>query len=65
MEEVNVLERALGILKRQLSAEEFLTYLQTITPRIGDVTKELSDKTAGLSLQEVIQKAKELEEQSG
>jgi len=49
----------------QLSAEEFLTYLQTITPRVGDATKELSEKTARLSLQEVIQKAKELEEQSG
>ncbi|MBT9166269.1 MAG: hypothetical protein DDT25_00952 [Chloroflexi bacterium] len=65
MEGVNVLEKALGVLKRQLSAEEFLTYLQTITPRVGDATKELSEKTAGLSLQEVIQKAKELEEQSG
>ena len=57
----NVLEKALGILKRELSAEEFLTYLRPVTPMVGDATKELGDKTAGLSLQEVIEKAKELE----
>ena len=65
MERVYVLEKALGILKRELSAEEFLAYLQSITPMVGDTTKELDDKTSGLSLQEVIRKAKELEEQSG
>jgi len=52
------MEKALNILKRELSGEEFLTYLESITPKVGDATKELSEKTEGINLQEVIEKTK-------
>lgn len=58
MQRVNVMEKALNILRRELSGEEFLTYLESITPKVGEATKELSEKTEGLNLQEVIEKAK-------
>ena len=58
MQRVNVMEKALNILKQELSGEEFLTYLESITPKVGDATKELSGKTEGINLQEVIEKAK-------
>ena len=61
MEKTSVLEKALGILKRELSAEELLTYIQSITPMVGDATNELGEKTEWLSLQEVIEKAKRME----
>jgi len=38
-----------------------LTNLQIITPRLGDTTRELQEKTAGFSLQEVFDGAKRVE----
>jgi hypothetical protein len=58
---VSVVKKALDILKNELSREEYLTYLQAITPRIGNATKELRDKTKGLSLELVLEEAKKLE----
>lgn len=58
---VSVVKKALDILKNELSREEYLTYLQAITPRIGNATKELRDKTKGLSLKLVLEEAKKLE----
>lgn len=56
-----VMDKVFNILKRELSAEEYLVYLQAITPRIGDATKELRDLTKNMGLEEVLRKAKLME----
>lgn len=56
-----VMEKVFKILNRELSAEEYLIYLQAITPRIGDATKELRDITEKMSLEEVLRRAKQME----
>ncbi|MCK4735313.1 MAG: hypothetical protein KAT65_22865 [Methanophagales archaeon] len=63
--EALVLNRVFGILRRELSAEEYVTYLQMVTPRIGDATKELREKTKDLSLDEVIKGAEKIEKRGG
>ncbi len=55
------MEKVFNILRRELSAEEYLIYLQTITPRIGDATKELRDITKKMSLEDVLRRAKSIE----
>ncbi|MGB8218026.1 MAG: hypothetical protein WCE94_12065 [Candidatus Methanoperedens sp.] len=50
-----VMDKVFNILKRELSAEEYLVYLQAITPRID--TKQLRDITKKMSLEEVLRKA--------
>jgi len=52
------MEKAFTILRRRLNAEEYLIYLQVITPRLGDATKELRDVTVGISLQDIFDGAK-------
>ena len=59
MKSEEVMVKALKILERELSSEEFLIYLQTITERTGDSVKELRDKTDNLSLDEVLKLVKE------
>jgi hypothetical protein len=61
----DVMEKAFMILKQELNAEEYLIYLQVITPRLGDATKELHEKTEGLSLHEVFDGAKSMEQRIG
>ncbi len=56
-----VMDKVFNILKRELSAEEYLVYLQAITPRIGEATKQLRDITRKMSLEEVLRKAKMME----
>ncbi|VVB93103.1 Uncharacterised protein [uncultured archaeon] len=56
-----VMEKVFNILKRELSAEEYLIYLQTITPRIGDATAELGDITKKMGLKDVVRRAKRME----
>lgn len=56
-----VMDKVFNILKRELSAEEYLVYLQAITPRIGDATKQLRNITRKMSLEEVLRKAKMME----
>jgi hypothetical protein len=56
-----VMEKVFNILKKELSKEEYLIYLQTITPRIGDATKELRELTKKMSLDDILQKAKKME----
>ncbi len=53
-----VMEKAFTILRQRLNAEEYLIYLQVITPRLGDATKELRKGTEGFSLQDVFDGAK-------
>ena len=55
------MNKAFGILRKELSVEEYLIYLQAITPRIGDATKEFRDKTEIMSLKEAVERAKEIE----
>lgn len=61
IEAPKVMEKVFSILKKELSAEEYLVYLQTITPRIGNSTKELRDITKKMNLEEVLRKAKLME----
>jgi hypothetical protein len=56
-----VMEKVFNILKKELSKEEYLIYLQAITPRIGDATKELRELTKKMSLEDILQKAKKTE----
>ena len=63
--EAAVLNKVFGILRKELSAEEYVTYLQMVTPRIGDATKELRKKTKDLNLEEIIKGAKEIEKRGG
>ncbi len=53
-----VMKKALDILRGELSREEYLTYLEAITPRVGDATKELKDKTKMLKLKTILREAK-------
>ncbi len=48
MRSEEVMVKALKILEKELTNEEFLIYLQAITKRAGSV-KELREKTKGLS----------------
>ena len=54
------MEKVFNILKRELSAEEYLIYLQAITPRIGDATAQLRDITKKMSLEDVLLRAKQM-----
>ncbi len=53
-----VMRKALDILKAELSREEYLLYLEAITPKIGDATKELRDKGRALDLKTVLREAR-------
>lgn len=57
----DVVTKAFKILRKELSAEEYLIYLQAITPRMGYSVKELREKTKDLSLDDVVKKAKDFE----
>jgi hypothetical protein len=56
-----VMKKALSILRSELSREEYLTYLEAITPKVGDATKELKDKTKALDLKSVLKEAKKFQ----
>jgi hypothetical protein len=54
VEEAVVLNKVFWILRRELSADEYVAYLQMVTLRIVDATKGLREKTKGLRLDDVI-----------
>ena len=56
-----VMEKVFHILKRELSAEEYLIYLKAITPMIGNATAQLRDITNKMSLEDVVHRAKKTE----
>ncbi len=56
-----VMRKALDILKSELSREEYLTYLEAITPKIGDATKELRNTTKALDLKIVLKEARKFQ----
>ncbi len=56
-----VMEKVFNILKRELSAEEYLIYLRAITPMIGNATSQLRDITKKMSLEDVVRRAKRME----
>ena len=62
MRSEEVMLKALKILEKELTNEEFLIYLQTITKRAGDSVKELREKTRDLSLNKVAEMARKFEE---
>ena len=49
MRSEEVIVKALKILEKELTNEEFLIYLQAITKRAGGSAKELREKSKGLS----------------
>jgi len=53
MIKIKVMIKALKILKREHTNEEFAIYLQQITKRSGDSVEELREKTKNLSLEEL------------
>ncbi len=53
-----VMAKALEILKRELTNEEFAIYLQQITKRSGDSVEELREKTKNLSLEDFVKMIK-------
>ena len=53
--------KALKILERELTNEEFLIYLQAITKRAGNSVKELREYAKNLSLNKVVEMAKKFE----
>jgi N6-adenosine-specific RNA methylase IME4 len=56
-----VMEKTFTILKQELNTEECLIYLQVITPRLEDATRELREKTAGFNLQDVFDGTRNVE----
>jgi len=65
MSSEEVFDKAMRILKKELSSEEFLMFLQTITPKSGDSVKELDEKTKNLTLDEFLKLVRKVEEESG
>ncbi len=61
IEDTKVMEKVFNILKKELSKEEYLVYLQAIIPRIGDANKELRELTKKMNLEDILQKAKKME----
>lgn len=61
IETPELMEKVFAILKKELSAEEYLNYLQAITPRIGEATEELRDLSKKMSIEEVLRKARQME----
>lgn len=59
--EAAVINKVFKILRRELSIEEYVSYLQMVTPKIGDATEELREITKDLSLDEVIAGSQEIE----
>lgn len=55
------MEKVFSILKRELSSEEYLIYLKTITPVIGNATAQLKDTTKEMNLEDVVRRAKKME----
>jgi len=55
MKSEDVLIKALRILRRELTDEEFAIYLQQITKRSGDSVKELREKTKNLTMDELVE----------
>ena len=56
-----VFDKAMKILKRELTDEEFLLYLQAITPKIGDSVREIEEKTKDLTFEDVLKMARDAE----
>ncbi len=57
-----IMVKALEILKRELTNEEFAIFLQHIVKRSGDSAKELREKTENLSLDEFIKMIKKYQQ---
>lgn len=57
-----VMEKVFNILKRDLNAEEYLIYLQAITPRTGDATAKLRDNNKKIRLEDAVRRAKKMDE---
>lgn len=60
--EIKAVKKALRILEKELSTEEYIEFLRAITPRFKfDSTKMLRELTKDLSLDEVFSEVKKRE----
>ncbi len=59
MEEV--VSKAFKILRKELTDEEFLLYLQAITPKVGDSVREIEEKTKDLTFEDILRMARDVE----
>lgn len=56
--ESEAVEKALHILKKELTVEEYVEFLRAITPKFKNSTKELREKTKDLSIDEIFSELK-------
>ena len=60
--EIEAVEKAMHILKRELTVDEYVEFLRAMTPKFKNSVKELRELTKDLSIEEVF---KELEGREG
>lgn len=51
-----VMKKVMEILRKHLTREEYLTYLEVITKQAGDSVVEFQEKTKDLTIDEIIMK---------
>ncbi len=57
--EKEVLKKGLGILEKQLSAEEYIAFLRAVTPKFErDSTMVLKELSRGLTMDEIFSRMK-------
>lgn len=54
------MKKALSMLKNELSREEYLTRLETLTPKVDDATEELRDKNQRTKPDVYLKRSKEI-----
>ena len=59
-EDVKVLEKVVSMAKRELDPVEYARFLELITPKIGDSTKELREIRDVESYEEIIERLKKV-----
>ncbi len=59
-EDVKVLEKVVSMAKRELDPVEYVRFLELITPKTGDSTKELREIRDVESYEEIIERLKKV-----
>lgn len=52
--QAEVMKKAANILRKHLTREEYLTYLELVTNQVGDSVIELREKTKDLTIDEIM-----------
>jgi hypothetical protein len=56
--ELEAVEKALDILKRELTVDEYVEFLRAMTPKFRNSVKELRNKTENLRIEEIFRELK-------